>query len=123
MNFSVLPITEFQSLNLSLGCSTSDLWFFQLRFLWVCVCLYASMYMCVRKSSLVSVCTGVCKLLHVLDYSRLVAVKLVSGHFLNFPQTWGNFMIILVVAGGFICFCITPNFVVGIIGFIQIACF
>lgn len=30
--------TEFQSLNLSLGCSTSDLQFFQLHFLWgLCV--------------------------------------------------------------------------------------
>lgn len=31
---SVLPVTEFQSLSLSLGCSTSDLQFFQLHFLW-----------------------------------------------------------------------------------------
>lgn len=70
VNFSVLPITEFQSLNFSLGCSTSDLQFLQLHFLWgLCmpVCVMVSICRCFEKTAL-------------LDFSRLFAVEFMSGH-------------------------------------------
>lgn len=85
--------TEFQSLNLSLGCSTSDLQFFQLHFRWgLCV------HLCDGVRSQVFEETA------LLDFNRLVAIKFMSGHFVKLPQTWEHLVVILVYDAEFTCF-------------------